>query len=1344
MAGMKFNADIDVDKIIKLRKEIDKLKKSLIEISKVPNSGAAIKQLESELSKETKKLEEYQNKYVQLKKIKDDIDSSDSTIKRVKEETQALQSTNKWIVANTEAVKETDRQIKQLKKDFSSLPDSEKTGNAGIGKLRQIQLLAAERRVEEEAVRQTIKVQKDKIVQSRAEEGSITALRKQLSLLIKDYDDLSRVNRKGDPGKGLLSQISNVQKELNEAEQASGRFQRSVGNYASAWNGLGFSVQQIARELPSLAVSANTFFLAISNNIPMMVDEITKARKEYANFKAELAAGNKDVKAVTPVWKQLASSLFSWQTALVVGLTLLSAYGKEIIGWTKNIFNAKEKAISTSKAMENINNALMKNDGNYGKNIVSLKKLSEEWNRLTNKKDRLQWIRDNKSEFDKLDISINNVFDAENAFVKNTSSIIESLKLRAQAAAAQSLAEDKYKESLIKRNEAELLQQKADYTRKKGTINATGYSQDTRFGTQKSASELVEERAKGFENEANIAKESAKAIEKNAEAYFDLAAAKEAEASATLKKANIEGAHKKIKDNTNSIIDQNEKISDLQRKQAIERKRREQDMENQLIQSRIDAMASGEEKLREQREFDNKKEIQDLERQKDDYINAELELQRKLFEEQEKLRAKEDSKYKKREFDPSIVKVDTSVIDKIIQNTRIRQEIDPLKEEAKAWNEYLAEYGNFQQKKAAINAEYNQKISETSIEAEKASLEKQKQSKLKEINFEELKSSINFADIFGDLDAQSTEAITKMRNKLKEIIEASAKELTPTDLKTLQDALSNIDLKITERNPFGELKQGINEYKTATDDVIKAQEDLNKVLQGGEVITGVYADENGKLHTKLLSIEQAERNLDTAQSNRQKTLSKLTKAANSIGQSGTDVVNAGNEIVGMLENFGVKVPEAVGKTLEGVGQIMSGLEKIDLTKPFSAITGAVSILAGVGNTIAGLFGFGGADYSRYEEMKNQYENLNAIWDELIDKKKEYIDMSYGPEAVKVGQEALDIANKSIESYRILGQQRLNSGASVGSHAIGKRMVKNTSDQDWIDIANAINMPVGAAKDFIGTGRMTGLFDLTAEQLEKLQEKAPVFWAKMDGDVQDYLNKIIEGQERIEDIQKQVKEQLTQTSFDNVRGSFLDTLMDMDSDAKDFADDFSNYMQKAIITNKLGSKYEKELQKWYDNFAIANNDKAGITQSEMDDLRKQWEDITSRGLEDRNKLAEIFGWSSSSTSQEVSKKGFATASQESIDELNGRFTALYESNLRLENVGSQQSASILELKGGLLSIDTTALGIRDIASESRDIIYNSYIELTGIHDDTTDMKKSLKSISSDISEVKRNTSGLSKR
>ena len=1405
---MKFTADVNVEDIIKLRQEIDKLKKSLIAVAGIPNSDVAIKQLEKEIAAATKKLEEYKNKYLQIQKLKHDIDSSNDAVKKAKEETAALQSTNKWIVANTEAVIETDKQIKQLKKSFVALADSEKTGTSGIGILRQVQQLAAQRLVEEEAVRKTIKAQKDQIIQSKAEEGSITALRKQIILLTKDYDDLGRTRRNGDAGKALLAQIANVQKELSAAEQASGRFQRNVGNYASAWNGLGFSVQQVARELPSLAVSANTFFLAISNNLPILVDEIAKARKEYAAFKAELAAGNKDVKAVAPVWQQLTKSLISWQTALVVGLTLLSVYGKEIINWGKELVRGKNYVLDLSTAEQELAAARKKGIQDSIKERLELDLLYTKLKSAsTLLKERTasinEWIskypqyanviNEEKIDIDKLSIAYralgkemmqrsiyqsymdrakdisNQIVDQEIKLRNQTKTLKEANKRVEEANkrlfAAQKNESDTYS-SLREKNAAqreftEANKNLEEQTRIYSDINNNVSKLKGNLGefiNSIDVDKLFPQPKEGtydyWQQQVQLADTALKQIKdtylktlksgntngvpEEVVKQYNALIKQKTEAEEKLKLYDDKGLTKEY----NSIVDQQKKISELLYKQATERKRKEQDLENQLTQSRIDAMAEGEAKIRAQRELDNKKEIQDLERQREDYIRTEIELQRKAFDEQENLRAKQTKNYKKRTFDASAVKVDTSAFDKILNNTILRQDIYPYQEEMKYWNEYLKEYGTFQQKKAAINEEYNLKISEATTKGAKKSLEKEKENKLKEVSFEELKSSINFANIFGNLDAQSTEALVKMRDNLKEVINKAAKDIKPTDLKALQDAFKEIDLKITVRNPLGELKNSADNYRNATSAVIKAQEDLNTVIQGGEVITKVYTNENGKLTTRLLTLTQAENNLAAAQSDRQKALSKLTQAANSIGQKGMEVVNAGNDVVGMLENFGVKVPEAISKTLDGIGQVMSGLERIDLTKPFSAITGAVSVLAGVGNTIAGLFGFGGADYSRYNEMVDEYNKLNEIWDELIDKKKEYIDMSYGPEAAKAGDEAIEIANKSIESYKILGRERLQSGASAGSHSIGVR-IRNSMSQELWDQWDEFAKSIGKDPDFIG-GRLSGLFNLTAEQLEKLKEEAPGFWSKLDGDVQNYLNKIIEGGERIEDIQKAVQEQLTQTSFDSLFDNFIDTLMDMDASSKDFADNFGEYMRKAVFTQMFAKGYEDELRKWYESFSEAMGKEGGITSSDIKDLREGWDTIVNGALEDRKAWEQIVGGGGTSTSQESSKKGFATMSQDSADELNGRFTALQIAGEEIKNQNQLQTMSILDLKAGMLSIGANTSGIKDIAGETRDLIRLSYEAITDIRDNTNVMVKPIQQMAADIAEVKRNTNGLSKK
>lgn len=1344
MAGMKFNADIDLEKIVKLRQEINKLKKSLIAVAGIPNSDAAIKQLESEIERATKKLSEYEDRYVKLQKIKYDIDSSDSTVKRVKEEASALQSTNKWIIANTESVKEADRQIKQLKKDFNALSDEEKVGDTGTVKIRQIQQLAAQRLVEEEAVRKTIKAQKDQIIQSNAEEGSITALRKQLILLIKDYDDLGRIRRGGDAGKALLTQISNVQKELNAAEQASGRFQRNVGNYASAWNGLGNSVQQVARELPSLAVNANTFFLAISNNFPILVDEIAKARKEYANFKAELKAGNKDVKAVAPVWQQLTKSLISWQTALVVGLTLLSLHGKEVINWGKELVKGKNYVLDLLSAEQEMALARRKGIESSAKERIELELLYTKLKDTSaSQKERTDaanaWISKYPKYADVINGEKVNLDKLKLAYNALSKEIEQSAIARSYMDKAADIAVKKDKEDIKLKNQQVTLEKarqrllraneergKALEAQQKGLYGSTN-------AVAKANDEIVAAN-KAFQEQKKIYNDISNNISKLDEQQTAFINHINTISIFPQPKEGTYDDDKGLSKEYNSIVDQNQKISDLIDKQSIERKRREEDLENQVIQSRIDAMADGEAKIRAQRELDNKKEIQDLKRQREDYIRTEIEYQKRLFDAQEDLNAKKSKDYKKKTFDPSSVKVDTSNWDSIIENREKKQIKDLYTAEANAMREYLKEYGTFQQKKEAITAEYNEKIANASTKGEKESLKKEKESKLKDVNFEELKSSINFADIFGDLDVQSTEAITNMRDKLKKIINESAKDLKPTDLKSLQDALSNIDLKIAERNPFEELKQGIDDYKDAANAVIKAQEDLNTVQQNGEVIVGTYIDETGKLVPKLLTQEQAERNLSDAQKKRLESQGKLTKAVNSIGEGEKQVVQAGNDLVNTLSNLGIEVPESIRRTLEGMGQVMDSLASIDLMKPMSILTGITGTLAGIGKTIGSIFGGNSDTTAKFESLKEQLGDINEIYEKIIEKSKEDIVFGGGFASVKKAEDALDTYYKKVQNYRLLAEAGGNVGSSKGSHSYAYR-ANERLDSYWGDFSKLIGQNISSIEE---------MYNLTGDQLYLIQTKYPEAWGKIPSEITDSLNAIIACKDEANELNDALNQAMTGVDFDSFYNGFIDSLSDMDTSFEDMCDDFEGYLRTSIMSGLVSSQYQGRINDLYQKWSDAAKSENKITEGEANALQEQYQQIVQDMMHDREEMAKTFEWDSSSSSQSTSKKGFATASQDSIDELNGRFTALQIAGEEIKNQNQQQTMSILELKAEMLPIIANTSGIKDIASETRDLLRLSYEELTGIHDDTTSMNKSLKNIETDIAEVKRNTNGLTRK
>ena len=255
----------------------------------------------------------------------------------------------------------------------------------------------------------------------------------------------------------VLENIQKLDKLLKEQDAKMGVYGRNVGNYASHWDGLGKAINQLSREMPAFAVSMQTGLLAISNNLPILADEIARIRRENVEL---TKSGQKAV----PVWRQVAGSLVSWQTLLSVGVTLLTVYGDKIFDFAANLFKSKDASKAASDALEDLNSTsgkffdeLKNSASTYGQNVVSIKKLQDEWNSLGDNLDKKkQFIIDNEAEFKKLDVSISNVNEAENFLVNNTDAFLKALEQRAKYTAASKLAAEKYAEALELEAEAEM------------------------------------------------------------------------------------------------------------------------------------------------------------------------------------------------------------------------------------------------------------------------------------------------------------------------------------------------------------------------------------------------------------------------------------------------------------------------------------------------------------------------------------------------------------------------------------------------------------------------------------------------------------------------------------------------------------------------------------------------------------------------------------------------------------------------------------------------------------------------------------------------------------------------
>ena len=1103
MAGIIVDVSSDIQKLQKLKMEIEDVKKALkqinvkVDIDIAKGMEAQLKSLMGQYDALVRKVSEAEGKImVSTKRIND---ASEKIIKAQEQlskaagmnpqfgsgnvkttannaETASVQAQAKAydeLAAEIDAVMGTRMQnikrlieeqnaIRLINEEIKNLTKYQ-SGNSSLTtaqqkRLEQLNNSLLTHKAALSEVRQTLmnNVKMDNVAAT-----SMNGLSQSLSRMKIAYRELTEEERKSPFGKELLASINQADAKIKELDATIGNHQRNVGNYASEWNGLNMSVQQIVRELPAATMGLNMFFLAISNNLPILTDEIKRAKIANEELKK---SGQKGV----PVWKQLVSSLFSWQTAMMVGITVLSMYGKEIVEWTSNLFKSKDAILSTEEAMEKVNESLEKNNGSYGSNILSVKKLSSEWKKLSSQKEQLQWINDNKTEFDKLGISINGVKDAENAFVKNTSAIIEAFKLRAKATAAQKLAADEYEKALVKRNEAETKQNKLEeegptavdrlkaaiYGRRKIVPGAQG----TIGSTVTDYEQSVRDNIKSLNSEADAA-------EKAGDAYFDLAAGYEKAAKSELDKSGIEESHKKVNDNTNKITNQQSRIVEIERKNATARIRQQEDLENKVAQSRIDAMDEGFEKEKAQMELNHKKELQEIGRQRQDYINAIIQMEKEAFDAKEKLKASKDKNYKTKAFDSSTVSVDTSAFDIMGKETRERQKMeiaDFYKDSLSEYQDYVTKYNATREKFAKERERYK---NAGASGAQLKEIDYQEEETLKAIDKE-------FASREESFNSWADSVIDLSLEKLRELLNQAYQEMM------------NMEISDPDNPDLAGKRAKVDTLRNA----------LEKKKIEEEVSPGKSTKDWDKLYKVLTDVNDV------------------------FEEIGDTVGGTFGEIISLAGGIASSSLQAVG-AIKAINAEMSALDKASTV--LAAISAGMKIISGIGGFFKEKFG---ADYSEYEALKSQYDTLIDIWDQLIDKKMEYIDIDYGIEAQKAADEAARLVNVQIERQRQLIKQLASSGSSAGSHSLGYRINDRLTAEDYERISGLVGEKITAEYQ---------LWDLSSEQMEKLltDERLVSVLGEVNGEFIDYIQNIADYGEQLEEIAQKEKEALTGIGLD---------------------------------------------------------------------------------------------------------------------------------------------------------------------------------------------------------------------
>lgn len=515
----------------------DRLKSDLKQAVELYKSLTAAERADSEMGQQL--LNDILNLKNQIKALDDQMKPHIQTLSEVEKAEQRL------------AYLQSDegKRLLELKAKIAELTSARKQQKATVDPLAQAQKKLAYAQSKENQqlklystqIREANQIAQLQAIIANSAEGSYNRLSAQYALNKIRLNQMSAAEREAaDSGKKLEAETNAIYQQMIKLQEATGNYRLSVGHYQKTWDGLGISISQVVRELPAAAVSLNTFFLGISNNIPMVVDEINKLRKKNELLRAE---GEETVS----VTKSIVKSLFSWNTALVVLLTVFSMYGKEIIAWIDKTFAGRDAAKSFEDALEDLNDELGKGStGSYGQQIAVLRRLSENWKDLgDNIKAQTQWIKDNEKEFSKLGITIDSINDANNAFVNNTESVVAAYKARAKAEAALNVVSQQYQKLLVAENKAEL-----EKVREYGFFDKTiNYFKALWGGISGPDSDLSLEIRLKKQRQRNVEslQKDADVLEKEVESYFNVWKFYEDQADALFKEIGLEESHKKDK-----------------------------------------------------------------------------------------------------------------------------------------------------------------------------------------------------------------------------------------------------------------------------------------------------------------------------------------------------------------------------------------------------------------------------------------------------------------------------------------------------------------------------------------------------------------------------------------------------------------------------------------------------------------------------------------------------------------------------------------------------------------------------------------------------------------------------
>lgn len=1087
-----------------------------------------------------------------------------------------------------------------------------------------------------------------------------------------------------------IAQIHALEKQLEELHAQLKMLQNEsesvqvtptdISNAQRQFNGLHNSIQQMAREMPSLAMGPQMFFLAISNNLPIFTDELARARKEYDELQ-------KSGKKGTPVWKQVLSSLFSWQTAMTTGIMLLVMYGDEIWDWTKSLFGAKKGVDEFNISLKEMTEIEKDGRAQMVRTRFELKSVIDEIKNFTGSKEQ------EKAKVEEL----NRKYGESFGYYKTLSEWYDTIIQKS----------DDYVQSLFLQAKVQNLVEKASEVDEKiAEAEAKDESEfDTWWGYGGKVDRFFssDQSYKQNNNGRWKKKEEIDRLKAEYNGYI-LAAENLTKERLKLEQKSGIGGHTDPK--------QFGKNPEAEAKQRLATERRlAKDLAALQAENRkeeIDRMQAGTEKKLAQIEYDYNARKEEINRQEASWKRENKEaglstgdngLTREQQDELEKARASNTASRKK-------------------------AEADVYREEAEAMRDYLKEYGTFQQQKLAIAEEYAEKIRKAQSQGERLTLEKQRDAAVHKVDMEALTQKIDWGAAFGDLTGLLADQMKNLLGELKQYVKTDEfKKMGAADQQVVYDAIERIQSMLPGGNGTLDFARLQTQMHALGDAVTRVQ---NAELQQEAAFARLKAaqtDYNKALESgNQAEIERTKIALQTAQSSsvsadeeylnatsEMKALAGEVKSASRDTVDGLNMVSDGlhgfasgtlqgsfegiqNMLTGLSKlNIGGKVGDAISQMSETlssagvIGQIISAILSIlDLLKDgigpiisslidtiFNAITGILdnilsgdlfkqiggSLVKGIGgllNTVSfggfnKLFGIGGNAkevQAAIDRLTDRNEKLQTSIEDLADTIKQ----SRGTKSVAAYRDAYKMQQETNSNYLQMAM------AQAGYHG---------SHHSWNYYWGGFNQAqIDKLSGQIGRQWDGNLWSLSPEEMKALRSNVDM-WTQIQntgkggygGRLTEKLDDYIAQAGKLEELTDQLYEGLTGISFDGMYSSFIDNLMNMKYGAKDAAEDISEYFMRAMLSNKIGEMYSEKLKGWWEKFGKAMEDNE-LTEAERNALTEEYMQYVDEALALRDNLAAATGYDKTEadgTSQSAKAGGFTAMTQDQGTKLEGMFT-----------------------------------------------------------------------------------------